>query len=281
MKVAIFSHQTCPIALSTMEYFKQHSVDISLVVIETGIRQKFSAAELQLKTAHEEFNKFITKPVLPKENGRRPITQTLWLSIPSGWRTAAKRILPATVSINNSPVVKQAKKLDIPVAIVEKHSSAATRAILEKHSIDYVLLASSNWLIKEPLLSMRDTKVINAHCARLPAHRSLDSLPWSIVENDKIGLTAHFVDAGIDTGPILLFLEVPPEPGDNLTTLRKRVNEKMPAIFLRTIIGLRDKTIIPAEQKEAEGVHHRPMTVDQLLEAEQLLQERIKNQVGL
>jgi methionyl-tRNA formyltransferase len=128
---------------------------------------------------------------------------------------------------------------------------------------------------------MRDTKVINAHCARLPAHRSLDSLPWSIVENDKTGLTAHFVDAGIDTGPILVFLEVPPQPGDNLTTLRKRVNEKMPDVFLQSILGLRDNTIVPTPQREADGVHHRPMTLDQLLSAQQLLQKRLENKAAL
>ncbi len=281
MKVAIFSHQTCPIAMSTLGCFKQHGLDISLVVIETAIRQKFSAAELQLQTAHEEFNKFITKPAVPEQNGRRSITHKLWLSIPSGWRSTAKRFLPASVFINNSPVVKEARKLNIPVAHVEKHSSPETRAILEKHSINYVLLASSNWLIKEPLLSMKDTKIINAHCARLPAHRSLDSLPWSIVENDKTGLTAHFVDAGIDTGPILLFLEVPPQPGDNLTTLRKRVNEKMPDVFLQSILGLRNNTIVPTPQGEADGVHHRPMTLDQLLKAQQLLQKRVENEAAL
>ena len=277
MKIAIFSHPTCPIALSSLQCFKEHGLDISLVVIETSLRHKFSATELQLQTTHAEFNNVITGSPVPEQNGHRSITQSLWRSIPSGWRVGAKRLLPKTLLLNNSPVVKEARKLNVPVAYVERHSSAETRAILEKHCINFVLLASSNWLIKEPLLSMKETKVINAHCARLPAHRSLDSLPWSIVENDKIGLTTHFVDAGIDTGPILLFLEVPPEAGDNLTTLRKRVNKKMPEAFLKSILGLRENTIVPTLQKQDEGVHHRPMTLEELLKAEQLLQERIKN----
>jgi folate-dependent phosphoribosylglycinamide formyltransferase PurN len=280
MKVAIFSHQTCPIAVSTLQHFKEQGLEISLVVIETAIRKKFSATELQLQTAHAAFNNSRAKPQMTEQNGRHSITQTLWLSIPSGWRESAKRLLPKSLFSNKSPVVREAKRLNVPVEYVEKHSSPETRAVLEKHAINFVLLTSSNWLIKEPLLSMADTRVINAHCARLPAHRSLDSLPWSIVDNDKIGLTTHFVDAGIDTGPILVFLEVQPEPGDNLTSLRARVNEKMPEAFVQSILGLRDKTIVPRPQKPEDGVHHAPMTVDQLLNAEQLLQERIRQQHG-
>ena len=78
---------------------------------------------------------------------------------------------------------------------------------------------------------MLNTKIINVHPAFLPKHRSLDSLPWSILEGDPIGLTAHFVDAGIDTGPILLFQEVVPKNGENLITLRERMNKMIPNIF--------------------------------------------------
>jgi len=68
------------------------------------------------------------------------------------------------------------------------------------------------WLIKEPLLSMRYTKVINAHPGKLPQHQLLDSLFSSILQNDPIGCTAHFVDTGVETGPILLFKELPSQP---------------------------------------------------------------------
>lgn len=272
MKVALFCHADCLLAVRMLRHFRQHGIDVALVVIETTTRRKFSATEQQFLRAHEEFTSSLARTCAPVQT-RPGIVRTLWLHVPAGWRSAAKRLLAAA---RTAAVVKEAADLDIRVAKVEKHSSEVTRRLLEQEGITHVLLASSNWLIKEPLLSMPNTVILNAHCARLPRHRSLDSLAWSIVENDRIGLTAHIVDAGVDTGPILVFLEVPPEPGDTLDTLQIRVNAKKPEVLLRAIIGLRDGTITPRPQAPSDGIHHQPMTTAQLLEAEQLLQARVK-----
>jgi folate-dependent phosphoribosylglycinamide formyltransferase PurN len=276
VKVAIFCVPGCTVAVRTLDYFKEKGLEISLVVFETAVRQKFSLAEQEFKVVHEKFRELIMKPTNGHNGDSKSLKKKLWLSIPPSLRTGVKKLLPQTVAARNDIVTQAVKRLNIRSEIIEKHSSQQTRDILERYGITYVLLGSSNWLIKEPLLSMKGTKVINAHCAKLPEHRSLDALPWSVMENDKVGLTTHFVDAGIDTGPILKFLEVEPQPGDNLISLRELVNSKIPELFWESITGLNDKTLTPVLQKEEEGAHHRPMTVEQLLRAEQLLQERIR-----
>ena len=173
-------------------------------------------------------------------------------------------------------VKRMSRELGISLAEVKRHSSEETKHLLQKNNISYILLTSSNWLIKEPLLSIKTTKIINAHCAKLPAHRSLDSLPWSVLENDTIGLTAHFVDKGIDTGAVLHFTEIIPQKEDNLITLRKRVDSKKPEIFFKAIQGLKKGNIKPAGQMGTRGVHHRPMTVSELINVENVLQDRLK-----
>lgn len=273
-KIAIICVPGCTQTVNTLTYFQKNGVPISLVLIETAVRQKYSAAELAMQAAHEEYRKVILPPAQPAANGKRSFPKALWLSLPAGVRQRMKGMLPG-VAANREPVAKLARELNVPVVYVQKHSSEEARRTLEQFGISFVLLGSSNWLIKEPLLSMPNTKVINAHCAKLPRHRSLDSLPWSVMEGDKVGLTTHFVDAGIDTGPILEFLEVTPQPGDTLVTLRQRVNDKTPELFLSSVRGLNDKTIVPNPQSSEEGVHHRPMTVEQLLEAERVLQQRM------
>ena len=60
-KIAIFCHKSCPTAIKTIKYFRENGIDISLVVIETEERKKFSASEQRFKTAHKEFNKIIAK----------------------------------------------------------------------------------------------------------------------------------------------------------------------------------------------------------------------------
>lgn len=272
MRIAVFSHPECSLAVRMLRHFSNHGVGISLVVLETSRRRKFSATEQQFERAHEEFSRILARTCAPSANRRPGIARSLWMRVPADWRSAAKRLAAAA---GTPPVVKAVRDLDIRVAAVEKHSSQATRDILEAEGITHVLLASSNWLIKEPLLSMEGTAILNAHCARLPRHRSLDSLAWSIVENDRIGLTAHVVNAGVDTGPILVFLEVPPEPGDSLDTLQARVNARKPDVLLSAIVGLRDGTIAPRPQAPSDGIHHQPMTVAQLMEAEKMLQARV------
>src|SRR5262249_46987764 len=103
---------------------------------------------------------------------------------------------------------------------------------------------------------------------------------WSLLENDKIGHTAHFVDAGIDTGPVLLFREVPLRRGDTLLTLRGRIDQLRAPLYHAAVTGLIDGSIVPRPQKESEGVHHRPMTVAELLQAEDALQERLRRLEG-
>ena len=276
-KIAILCVPGCSQTVNTLTYFQKNGVPISLVLIETAIRQKFSATELQMRAAHQEYRNAISHGDQNGTNGKSSFPKALWLSLPVGVRERVKDMMPG-VAANREPVAKLARELNVPVVYVQKHSSEDAKRTLEQFDISYALLGSSNWLIKEPLLSMPNTKVINAHCAKLPRHRSLDSLPWSVMEGDQVGLTTHFVDAGIDTGPILKFLEVKPQPGDTLVTLRERVNNKTPELFLSSVRGLNEKTIVPKPQSETDGIHHRPMTVEQLLEAERILQQTISAQ---
>ena len=203
------------------------------------------------------------------------ILKIFWTKLPIALRTRLEPLIQAIVFRKSLAMREKAKEKGIPIVMVKRHSSFKTKFHLESHHISYVLLTSSAWLIKKPLLSMENTKIINAHCAKLPNHRSLDSLPWSVMENDKTGLTAHFVDDGVDTGPILLFLEVTPEKGDSLITLRKKIDKKIPEIFFKVVVGLNDGIISPISQDPGEGVHHRPMTVNELLQAEQILQKKL------
>jgi len=273
-KIAILCVPGCSQTVNTLTYFQKNDVPISLVLMETAVRQKYSAAELRMQAAHQEFRQAISHANQNGANGKRSLPKALWLSLPVGVRERLKDMMPG-VAANRDPVAKLASELNVPVVYVQKHSSEEAKRTLEQFGISLALLGSSNWLIKEPLLSMPNTKVINAHCAKLPRHRSLDSLPWSVMEGDQVGLTTHFVDAGIDTGPILKFLEVKPQPGDTLVTLRERVNDKTPELFLSSVRGLNERTIVPKPQSETDGIHHRPMTVEQLLEAERLLQQTI------
>jgi phosphoribosylglycinamide formyltransferase 1 len=281
MRVAIFARVRGRGAVATIEHFASKGCPVSLVVIETGVRTRFSHTEMAFGAAHTEFLRIMSDHAQALPPPSRPV-RFLWSRLPAGVREPIKRLLRrGPGSPAPAPDVEgHARGLGIPTVRVERHSSEATKAALEDHGIAIVLLAGSAWLIKEPLLSMKGTKVINIHQAKLPEHRSLDSLPWSLLQNDVIGHTAHFVDAGVDTGPILVFKEVLPLRGETLLTLRGRIDARRPQLYYAAVAGLADGSIVPRPQEASAGVHHHPMTVGELLLAEEALQERLRRLHG-
>ena len=277
MKVAILSRQYCQVTISVAEYFAGQGFPISLFVVETGRRVKFSESERQFRKAHAAFAAYRLRrsPRYFTFKIKNMLEETSF-KLPVQFRILFKPLVHLVYHHEHVPTY--AKEHAIPVLKVARHSSDETRAYLEQHEIDYALLTTSAWLIKEPLLGMPRTKIINAHYAKLPEHRSLDAMQWSVFENDQTGLTTHFVDAGVDTGPTLLFAEVPLQANDNLSRLRQRIEQKKPEAFYQTVCGLQEGTIKPIPQKPEDGVHHRPMTLAELLQTEAMLREKTSSQ---
>ena len=269
MNIAILCRNNCAVASKTMDYFSDKGRPIDLIIIERAMRKSLSQNERLYQETHRAFYRH-----LYPGHARKIILNSVLRFIPDGIQSHLKRLRDGLSPIN---IKAKAKARHIPFEEVEVHSSPATRTLLEKHDIGFALLTSSAWLIKEPLLGMNRLRIVNAHCAKLPEHRSLDSLPWSIMEGDKTGLTTHFVDCGIDTGPVLLFTEVKPEQGDNLVTLRQKIEDRKPEAFFETLDALHGDKLAPVPQLESEGTHHRPMTLAEMIEAERLLQERLRN----
>lgn len=60
-------------------------------------------------------------------------------------------------------------------------------------------------IIKQHIIDACGGRIFNAHPSLLPRHRGCSSVPWAIIEGDPLtGITFHYIDAGIDTGPIIL-----------------------------------------------------------------------------
>jgi len=65
--------------------------------------------------------------------------------------------------------------------------------------------------------------VLNIHPGQTPQYRGRSPLEWTILEDAQPGVTLHFVDSGVDTGPVVQQLEVPVEAGDDFESLYGRV----------------------------------------------------------
>lgn len=271
MKVAILSKTVCPPSRNVVNYFLGRGYPVSLIVVEKSFRKKFSKTEKLFQQAHDQFNRKTKKYGL-----LRRIARKIWDFIPIPIRKFVFVNIYQLPFLNKFSVRKFCETNSIPVFEVQKHSSDETKEIFEKNDIDYVLYVSSNWLLKKPIINMEKTRIINAHSGWLPKHKGLDSIGWSIMENDPIGLTTHFIDEGVDSGDILKFFPIELEKHDTLNSISKKIGNLQPIAFRETLKEIEKGTIIPINQTKAFNPH-RPMSLDELMKVEEFLKSSVKN----
>jgi len=96
------------------------------------------------------------------------------------------------------------------------------------------LIVSCGYLeIMRPLVIERmQGRIINGHAALLPRHRGRSSVPWAILQGDRLtGITWHYIEAGIDTGRMLLQATCEIEPDETQGTLWPKVNRLLVDYF--------------------------------------------------
>ncbi|HTR32936.1 MAG TPA: phosphoribosylglycinamide formyltransferase [Gaiellaceae bacterium] len=93
---------------------------------------------------------------------------------------------------------------------------------LEEHGVELVVLAGYMHLLRKPFLDRFPGRVVNVHPSLLPefpgAHPIDDVLAAGV---ETTGVSVHFVDEGVDTGPVIVQEEVPVEPR---ATLEARIH---------------------------------------------------------
>jgi phosphoribosylglycinamide formyltransferase-1 len=101
---------------------------------------------------------------------------------------------------------------DIPTAVFERvrfasrdERDAATAAWLREAGVELVVLAGYMALLTPSFLSAFPDRIINVHPALLPAFPGLRAIEQAIAYGVKVvGVTVHYVDEGVDSGPIIL-----------------------------------------------------------------------------
>lgn len=103
-------------------------------------------------------------------------------------------------------------------------AQAETAARLQAAGVELVCLAGFLRMVKAPLLDAFPQRILNIHPALLPAFPGLESWKQALAAGvAETGCTVHFVDSGMDTGPILLQERVPILPGDSPESLHARI----------------------------------------------------------
>ena len=98
---------------------------------------------------------------------------------------------------------------------------------LAEYNIDLICLAGYMRIITEELVEAYKNRIINIHPALLPAFPGLHAQKQALDYGVKVtGCTVHFVDGGMDTGPVILQKTVPVYDNDTEDTLSARILEQ-------------------------------------------------------
>ena len=150
--------------------------------------------------------------------------------------------------VADAPILERARDRGLPAQFIPpgkfrtKLDDEAERAYIEalqKGRIDLVVLAGFMRILKGEFLRAFAQRVINIHPALLPSFPGLEAWKQALDYGVKVtGVTVHFVDQGIDTGPILGQQMVPVLEGDTPATLQARIQEAERALYPAVIAAL-------------------------------------------
>jgi phosphoribosylglycinamide formyltransferase-1 len=99
-------------------------------------------------------------------------------------------------------------------------------SVLREHGVELVCLAGYMRVVKQTLLDAFPGRVINIHPALLPSFRGLEGQKQALEFGCKVaGCTVHFVEADVDTGPIICQAAVPVMEDDDVDALSHRILE--------------------------------------------------------
>ena len=162
------------------------------------------------------------------------------------------------------------KDTPIRTHYVEHHNEQKTIDLLKKYQPDYIVLGGTR-ILKESVIKTAKNGILNSHPAILPKYQGLDCVAWAILNHEQVGATVHFIDSGIDSGPIILQESIKYNDCKSLIEVRIKAMRKCAELMGKAIIGLESGTLIPSPQDYTLAVKHTAMPMDKIVKVENLL----------
>ncbi|MBI2542884.1 MAG: hypothetical protein HYW24_01740 [Candidatus Aenigmarchaeota archaeon] len=149
---------------------------------------------------------------------------------------------------------------NIPICYVKNINDTEAKNFIRKLKAD-VLVVYGVSILKDEIISILPKGVLNMHPGITPEYRGLDPLFWSIINKDfdKIGATIHFIDKGVDTGPVIVQNTIDVRRNDSYATLFEKVlKEGINSMIAALTLVENDAVKIINRQKSSSRLYTRP-----------------------
>ncbi|WP_404457842.1 phosphoribosylglycinamide formyltransferase [Oceanobacillus kapialis] len=146
-------------------------------------------------------------------------------------------------------VLEKAKRFGVNASIFDPNSygskSAYEQELIEELNearVEWIFLAGYMRIVGPDLLGAFEGRIINIHPSLLPAFPGKDAIGQAYQAGvDTTGVTVHFIDEGIDTGPIIAQEPVAVFPGDTEEQVKERIQQVEHRLYPKVIRQLLEK----------------------------------------
>ena len=154
-----------------------------------------------------------------------------------------------------SPIKERALQLGLPIVQPESiKNNADFRARLAALKPDAIIIVGYGRIIPQWMLDLPPLGNLNLHASLLPKYRGAAPIQWAIAQGETVtGVTTMKIDAGLDTGEILLQQDVPIAPNDTAETLAPKLATVGADLTVTTLRGLQSSTIHACQQDHAQA----------------------------
>lgn len=154
-----------------------------------------------------------------------------------------------------SPVKQSAHKLNLPITQPDRiKTNDEFRSQLTAIKPDAIIVVGYGRIIPQWMLDLPPLGNINLHASLLPKYRGAAPIQWAIANGETVtGNTTMRIDAGLDTGDILVQQQLPINPDDTAETLAPRLADMGADLLVQTLRGLETSSIHPRKQDDTQA----------------------------
>jgi methionyl-tRNA formyltransferase len=162
----------------------------------------------------------------------------------------------ARVSPSTECLAMAAKQLQVPFLQPPRVNSTAFVQMTRELAPDLGLSIAYNQIFRRPLIDVAKLGFVNFHAGKLPQYRGRNVINWAIMNGEtEIGLTAHYVDEGIDSGDIVLQTTLPIGWLDTYGEVLERVVNRFPSFVIEAVQLVANRAVKPRRQDEAAATY--------------------------
>ena len=154
------------------------------------------------------------------------------------------------------PVKEAALRLGLRVEQPEKVRRPEAVELLRTLAPDAMVVVGYGQIIPQAVIDLAPLGIINVHASLLPKYRGAGPIQWAIIRGEtRTGVTTMRIDAGLDTGDILLKRETEIGAEENAVDLGRRLAVMGADLLVETLAGIAAGAIVPEKQDSSRATY--------------------------